>query len=42
MPGEGPELERAVEHVLSGFMELPLHPDVAPGVRALAEQGCAS
>ena len=39
VPGEGPELERAVEHVLSGFMGLPLHPDVAPGVRALADQG---
>ena len=29
----------AVDHVLAGFPELPVHPDVAPGVHALAEAG---
>lgn len=29
----------AAEHVIRGFMALPLHPDVAPGLRALAAAG---
>ena len=29
----------AVEHVLGGFMDLDVHPDVVPGVRALREAG---
>ncbi|WP_432522732.1 haloacid dehalogenase type II [Kineococcus sp. SYSU DK006] len=32
-------LDEAVEHVLSGFGRLPLHPDVAEGVRALRAGG---
>lgn len=32
-------LPEAVAHVLSGFGGLPLHPDVAPGVRALRGAG---
>ena len=30
-----PELEAAVDHVMGGFDELPVHPDVLDGVRAL-------
>ena len=33
------ELEDAVEHVISGFSALPVHPDVPDGVRALADDG---
>jgi len=33
------DLDGAVEHVLSGFSSLPLHPDVGPAVRALHDQG---
>lgn len=33
------ELDDAVEHVMSGFLGLGLHPDVAPGVRALRAAG---
>jgi 2-haloacid dehalogenase len=29
----------AAEHVLAGLSELPLHPDVAPGIAALREAG---
>jgi 2-haloacid dehalogenase len=29
----------AVEHVISGFLELPVHPDVPDGVRALRSAG---
>lgn len=32
-------LDRAVEHVMSGFFELPVHPDVPEGVRALSASG---
>ncbi len=32
-------LEEAVEHVLDGVDELPVHPDVVSGVNALAERG---
>ena len=32
-------LEAAVEHVLEGLTELPVHPDVVPGVQALAAAG---
>lgn len=39
IPGPGPDPEEAVEHVLSGFLALPAHPDVAPGVRALRDAG---
>lgn len=39
----GVELDRpaadAIDHVLSGLSTLPLHPDVAPGVRRLAAAG---
>jgi 2-haloacid dehalogenase len=31
--------DAAVQHVLQGFSELDVHPDVVPGVRALAEGG---
>ena len=30
-------IDDAVDHVLAGIPELPAHPDVAPGVRALAD-----
>ncbi len=33
------DLDQAVEHVMSGFSELPVHPDVPEGVRALKEAG---
>jgi 2-haloacid dehalogenase len=33
------DLDAAVEHVLSGFTSLDVHPDVAPGVRALRAAG---
>ncbi|WP_088319221.1 haloacid dehalogenase type II [Kineosporia sp. R_H_3] len=33
------DVESAVEHVMSGFAGLGLHPDVADGVRALADAG---
>ncbi len=33
------DLAAAAEHVLSGFMALPLHPDVEPGLRSLAAAG---
>jgi 2-haloacid dehalogenase len=32
-------LEEATEHIVSGFAELPVHPDVAQGLRALREAG---
>lgn len=32
-------LESAVDHVLAGLAELPVHPDVAPGVHALTAAG---
>ena len=32
-------LEDAVAHVLGGFSELPVHPDVPDGVRALSDAG---
>jgi 2-haloacid dehalogenase len=32
-------LEEATEHIVSGFAELPVHPDVAPGLRSLREAG---
>jgi len=32
-------VDAAVEHVMSGFFELPVHPDVPEGVRALAASG---
>lgn len=31
--------EAAAEHVLGGFMDLEVHPDVVPGVRALRDAG---
>ncbi len=31
--------DAAVEHVMSGFLDLPVHPDVPDGVRALAAAG---
>ncbi len=33
------DLEAAVEHVMAGFMSLPLHPDVVGGVQALRQAG---
>lgn len=33
------ELDDKVSHVLAGFSQLSLHPDVADGVRALRQQG---
>ncbi|MEU6251500.1 haloacid dehalogenase type II [Streptomyces sp. NPDC047043] len=33
------DLDAAVRHVLSGFSELAVHPDVPPGVRALRAAG---
>ena len=33
------DLEDAVEHVVAGFGELPVHPDVPEGVRALSDEG---
>ena len=33
------DLDAAVEHVMSGFTALPVHPDVPAGVRALSEGG---
>src|SRR3954451_1832174 len=32
-------LDEAVEHILSGFDALPVHPDVPEGLRALASAG---
>ncbi len=34
-----PDLEDAVEHVVAGFLALPVHPDVVPGMRALRDAG---
>jgi 2-haloacid dehalogenase len=31
--------ESAIEHVMSGFLSLPLHPDVVPAVHALSDAG---
>jgi 2-haloacid dehalogenase len=33
------DVEAAIEHVLAGFMALPVHPDVPDGVRALRAAG---
>jgi 2-haloacid dehalogenase len=33
------DLDTAVEHIMAGLMALPLHPDVADGVRALRRAG---
>ena len=33
------DLDDAVGHVMSGFVTLPVHPDVAPGIQALDEAG---
>lgn len=38
MPLERP-LDQAVEHVMEGFSELAVHPDVADGIRGLSELG---
>ncbi len=32
-------LDAAIEHVMSGFFEMPVHPDVPEGVRGLAASG---
>lgn len=39
LAGGTSDLDAAVEHVMGGFSELPLHPDVADGVRALSASG---
>ncbi len=33
------DLVAAVEHVMAGFMDLPVHPDVPGGIRALSDAG---
>jgi 2-haloacid dehalogenase len=33
------DVDAAVEHVMAGFMQLPVHPDVPAGVRALRAAG---
>jgi 2-haloacid dehalogenase len=33
------ELDDAIDHVMTGFAELPVHPDVAEGVRSLGRAG---
>ena len=33
------DLDAAVEHVMAGFLDLPVHPDVPEGVRALRASG---
>lgn len=38
-PGLSLDIDDAVAHVLDGMSQLPLHPDVALGVRALREAG---
>ncbi len=38
-PDAPADLPAAAEHVIEGFMALPLHPDVAPGLRALHGAG---
>ncbi len=38
-PGSTEGLDAVVEHVMSGFLELPVHPDVPDGVRVLAASG---
>lgn len=39
LAGHDVDADAAVEHVLTGFMALPVHPDVPPGVRALQDAG---
>lgn len=40
LPGAGAhDMDASVRHVMSGFMGLPLHHDVVPGVRALTALG---
>jgi 2-haloacid dehalogenase len=34
-----PDLDAAADHVIRGFLSLPLHPDVEPGLRAVAARG---
>lgn len=38
-PALNRDVDDAVEHVLTGFMSLPLHPDIVDGVRALRAAG---
>ena len=33
------DLDAAVEHVMAGFMDLPVHPDVSDGIRSLRGAG---
>lgn len=33
------EVEGAIEHIMAGFLDLPVHPDVLPAVRALRRAG---
>jgi 2-haloacid dehalogenase len=39
LTGRDVDADAAVEHVLSGFLALPVHPDVPAGVRALRAAG---
>ncbi|NHA66558.1 haloacid dehalogenase type II [Phycicoccus flavus] len=38
-PGAPEDLDEAADRVVATFMDLPLHPDVEPGLRALADLG---
>lgn len=39
LPASVTDREAAARHVLEGFLDLDVHPDVVPGVRALREAG---
>lgn len=39
LAGRTSDLDAAVEHVMSGFLQLPVHSDVPDGVRALSASG---
>ena len=39
LAGGASDLDAAVAHVMGGFLELPLHPDVPDGIRTLSASG---
>jgi 2-haloacid dehalogenase len=39
LEGAGRDVDEAVSHIMAGFAELPVHPDVVGGIRALRDQG---
>jgi 2-haloalkanoic acid dehalogenase, type II len=39
LPALNRDLDEAIDHIMGGFADLGLHPDVADGVRALSEAG---